>query len=569
MVYPVVLSLGIGALAARSSPLAPRADQDHTLDSISPTANLTWLPCYEQFQCARLLAPLDPDDSSISDTVSIPLVKLPAPLNGTNDTYQGMVLINPGGPGQSGTGFLLESWPLLLEGVGPQWDIVGFDPRGVAYSSPSANCSGPKFTEEARMKKRADGIWSPQEPLGYLTDSLHVDQQIGQTCQQRIGNETGIGRYMSTYYVVRDMLAIVDAFNRSTDGARAVEPDLVHYWGFSYGTYIGMELATEFPDRVGHLVLDGTVDPYDYRTAKWLKVGTLADEVIQQFLYFCRLAGPTSCAFAIDSTTLLGPRLERILNALDPGMAASHGWANVSQIESSLYFLTNFMVGWALEPLTGFPTMGTVLAAIEPVVLNPQNFSVNTLLAVIQENTPSNPTYPGQMAQRSEWTPAVLCTDAESIPTPSNETITSLLDIKSNQSSITANLVVMDSFLGCAGWTIRPKHRFTGKFGGQSNRPIQWVANTFDPTCPSPNAYENQKRFNGSEIILIDGLGHTSLSTRNQCGNAAIRDYLASGSPVAKFCPLEAVPFNVTGVTELKWVGKGEQPDFITCPKCK
>ena len=237
-------------------------------------------------------------------------------------------------------------------------------------------------------------------------------------------------------------------------------------------------------------------------------------------------------------------------------VAASNGWKNASEIESSLLYLTNFMVGWALEPLSGFPTMGTVLAAIEPTVLNPQNFSAHALLEIIQDNIPANPTYPGEMAQRSEWSHAVLCTDAGSISPPSNETITELLDIKSNQSSLTANLVVLQSYLACAGWTIRPKRRFTGKFGGQSNRPIQWVANTFDPTCPSPNAYENQKRFNESEVILIDGLGHTSIPTRNQCGNAAIRSYLSSGRPLKTFCPLETVPFNLTGVTELEWVGK-------------
>ena len=252
-----ILSLALGALSGGATPLATRGSQNYTLDTITTTANLTWLPCYERFQCARLLAPLDPDNASLPDTVSIPLVKLPARPNGANGAYQGMLLTNPGGPGMSGTGFVLGSWQVLLEAVGPQWDIIGFDPRGVGYFSPSANCSGPDDSQQARTKKRAEGISSPQEPLGYFTDNLHVSQQIGQTCEQRIGNETGIGRYMSTYYVVRDMVAIVDAFNRTTDGAKAVEPDLVHFWGFSYGTYVGMELAMEFPDRVGHLVLDG------------------------------------------------------------------------------------------------------------------------------------------------------------------------------------------------------------------------------------------------------------------------------------------------------------------------
>ncbi|MCT6593148.1 alpha/beta hydrolase, partial [Pantoea dispersa] len=46
------------------------------------------------------------------------------------------------------------------------------------------------------------------------------------------------------------------------DVLRAVVNDAkLNYLGFSYGTFLGSTYAALFPDNVGHLVLDGAVDP--------------------------------------------------------------------------------------------------------------------------------------------------------------------------------------------------------------------------------------------------------------------------------------------------------------------
>ena len=46
------------------------------------------------------------------------------------------------------------------------------------------------------------------------------------------------------------------------DVIRAVVGDAkLHYFGASYGTFLGATYAEEFPTKVGRLVLDGAVDP--------------------------------------------------------------------------------------------------------------------------------------------------------------------------------------------------------------------------------------------------------------------------------------------------------------------
>jgi len=61
---------------------------------------------------------------------TIALMRLPAAVPSTSDAYRGPILFNPGGPGGSGVGTVLRAGELLQKIVGPEFDIVGFDPRG-------------------------------------------------------------------------------------------------------------------------------------------------------------------------------------------------------------------------------------------------------------------------------------------------------------------------------------------------------------------------------------------------------------------------------------------------------
>ena len=65
-----------------------------------------------------------------ADSAAIALVRLAANVSPDSSDYRGPVLFNPGGPGHSGIDFILNSGKLLRETLGPQYDLVGFDPRG-------------------------------------------------------------------------------------------------------------------------------------------------------------------------------------------------------------------------------------------------------------------------------------------------------------------------------------------------------------------------------------------------------------------------------------------------------
>ena len=144
---------------------------------------------------------------------------VPSPLRGTPE-YRGTVLVNPGGPGGSGTYLVKLGGQALQVLVGDSYDVLGFDPRGVGKSTPGADC----FTSSSER-----AIWETQlghRILNASDDTLGVyrarEQVVGARCKAYIGGEGGIARFMSSASVARDMLEI----------SQKLGQDKVNYMGF-------------------------------------------------------------------------------------------------------------------------------------------------------------------------------------------------------------------------------------------------------------------------------------------------------------------------------------------------
>lgn len=66
-------------------------------------------------------------------------------------------------------------------------------------------------------------------------------------------------RFVSTPSTARDMRLLY----------QAAGDKVLHYWGFSYGTALGSTFADMFPNEVGRVALDGTVDVPNYAAGYW------------------------------------------------------------------------------------------------------------------------------------------------------------------------------------------------------------------------------------------------------------------------------------------------------------
>jgi len=120
----VVGLLGLGACSSEEAILT-----DIKVDSIE-WATCDEYPEEENLECGVLEVPLDYSDPE-GETLEIALLRIPASSN----KPKGVVLSNPGGPGEPGVDFV-DSWSVeFVENLGLEdFDIVGFDPRGVGRS---------------------------------------------------------------------------------------------------------------------------------------------------------------------------------------------------------------------------------------------------------------------------------------------------------------------------------------------------------------------------------------------------------------------------------------------------
>jgi pimeloyl-ACP methyl ester carboxylesterase len=192
-------------------------------------------------QCGFVSVPLDwskPSGKKIQVAVSRVRATVPAAQR------QGVILINPGGPGGSGLPFPAYLQSSVPKKVGLKYDWVGFDPRGVGSSKPALSCD-PNYMDAPRP------AYTPSNPtriVGNEAAWLARSKGYAAACEQKNG---ALLSHVKTVDTVRDMDAIRAALGEKQ----------LNYYGFSYGTFLGQVYSTMFPDRIRRMVLDGNVPP--------------------------------------------------------------------------------------------------------------------------------------------------------------------------------------------------------------------------------------------------------------------------------------------------------------------
>jgi pimeloyl-ACP methyl ester carboxylesterase len=231
-------------VAATSAALLPDGSTlSETEFTAAPTIN--WGACADHAlrtahaQCGLLSVPMDyahPGGRHIQIAVS--RMRATGPVA----KRQGPLLINPGGPGDSGL-----AQPAYLAGTLPKditaaYDLVGFDPRGVGRSRPTLVCTR-NYQAGVRPHYRPTSANDPA-----VRTWLKRSAAFSRACQKA---QPTLLAHLTTADAARDL----DQLRRAL-GARQI-----NYYGFSYGTYLGQVYATLFPTHTRRLVFDGVVDP--------------------------------------------------------------------------------------------------------------------------------------------------------------------------------------------------------------------------------------------------------------------------------------------------------------------
>ncbi|KAF5026424.1 hypothetical protein F66182_1489 [Fusarium sp. NRRL 66182] len=453
------------------------------------------------YDCARLEVPLDYTNKTDGETIKLDLIKAKA----TKKPVKGSVLYNPGGPGGSGVEAIIRRGERLLHVLGGQYDVIGFDPRGIGRTLPFT-CNETHDTATNSLHRREfDTLPKTNNWATLKTVSLKAAGQLADACS-KIHPRTG--RLIGTAFTARDMASIVDALGQG--------PKL-NYWGTSYGTVLGQVFAAMFPNRIGRMLLDGNLLADDYLINTWISSTRDTERSLAHLFDNCVEAGPELCSladYAGKNTTgkvllqAFDALLEELLAIPPPKNGSSEGHAIAAGLKAVI-------LSEIYNP-AGYPrTIARVEAALKG----------NLTAALI----------PPEPKIDSPWNPAgdnrtmgVACSDS-SFRVEDPDDLFSIYQAHLAQSSFADS--ILTGRLICSQWKLSAVEQVdTNKLRNiKTSFPVLVVNGVYDPVTPLSNAWEVSARLRGSRVLIHEGIGHGINSHPSNCTDQAVAKYFVDG----------------------------------------
>ncbi|KAH8809618.1 TAP-like protein-domain-containing protein [Flagelloscypha sp. PMI_526] len=481
--------------------------RDFKWEEIEPKSELAWVDCFELFTCARLEVPLNYSDPEGAKAI-IALIRLASPLEPSSPDYAGPILYNPGGPGGSGVDFLRGFGPQMRVIVGPTFDLVSFDPRGVAATQPRANFFTTEVerqlwmtgTKNAIPESQIPGSWAHYQLLSPLIEE-----------QNRAGND--YLKHINTENTARDMLYITEKYGY----------EKLKYMGYSYGTILGSTFASLFPDKIERMIIDGVMDADTYYDATWNKNLLDIEATMQSFFDGCYAAEPTGCPFWMPSPTLIKEELDRLYSSVReapiPVRLSSGSYGVVD------YELLRVVVFRALyKPWGTFPKLAQALQDLK-------NGDGTTIFAMSDyaqtQVTCSCDANQYTFTSVLDASNAIACNDAFNVA----PNLDAFLTFSKKFRELYPWADTWDRhFMQCAAYPGYEKTHFQRPVGATNTSfPILFISNTADPVTPLLSAKKIQKRFGSSALLTQNSPGHCSLSAPSICTAKIVREYMTEG----------------------------------------
>ncbi|CAE6374803.1 unnamed protein product [Rhizoctonia solani] len=483
-------------------------------------------------ECSRFEVPLDWANHA-AGKASLYVAR----YNATKEPKLGTIFVNPGGPGSSGVKAILGNLVLnISEASGGEYDIVGWDPRGIGKSVPRAECFKNGAEENAfwegtvpRAGLEARGNFTDQADIDAFKKQVdQVDRLLKELGERCVAYSPDTFQYIGSAAAVRDMIAMHDVLEKRK------KP--VNFWGLSYGTIIGIYFVNMFPDRVGHVVLDGVVDPELWANKpsyqKWAIKPKSTEQTFAGFLKECTSAGPSRCSIASKGSTPEALR-QYISDLIDRAYdykhkyrerakfgsfgvrsAISHGMYKPSSWPGFVDRLERFG-----EDIDANATLGPQAEQLLPAPLIDMPIIQSTTENSMTDDDPA-PDYSFQ---------GVTCADGiDSGNTTTKDVFDFLVNVTRTVSSMFGPQWG-DGGLYCHRWPVRAVERYTGPWNKKLANTILVIGNTGDPVTP----YESAKKVadalgDSAALIKQEEYGHTSLAMHSNCTIASVQNYFVN-----------------------------------------
>lgn len=436
-------------------------------------------------ECATITAPLDWHDPSAGEID----LRLSRPAELPRDP-QGALLINPGGPGGSGIGYLhsVLEYGGIGESLLESYVAVGFDPRGVGQSTP-VEC-----LDTAGMDDFLYGV--PEAERGSDEWEAALEESAETFADACAENSGDLLEFITTEQAARDM-----------DLMRAVLGDeKLTYLGYSYGTFLGATYAEIFPENVGRFVLDGALDP----SVPGNEVGRTQVIAFEQSLhtYLEACLDGSSCPFrgsvdqALDDVSALLASLDaRPLETADGRMLG--GDAMMTAVVAAMYNEANW-------PYLSEAFAGAMQGDPAPAIF---------LADTYNEREPG-----GYASNSTEAFNAYNCMD---YPTESEELSEEEERILEREAPVTWQYMLGADV--CEFWPYPPSGE-REPIAAEGAAPVVVIGTTGDPATPFAWAEALADQLSSATLITYESEGHTAYMAGSTCVDEAVEEYLIEGT---------------------------------------
>jgi pimeloyl-ACP methyl ester carboxylesterase len=465
---------------------------------------LDWSECYDYFECAELRVPIDYADLSVG-TFRLSVLRA---LALDQERRRGSIVVNPGGPGGSGVDYAYSAEYIFSPDITARFDIVGFDPRGVAESEPIYCFSDDELDKNLSADPKPDNATE-------LAETLEEAQRYAEKCLEN----TDYLEHFTTIATARDMDILRAALGEKK----------LNYVGKSYGTYLGTLYAELFPKNVGRFVLDGAVDPNIPMKEQTLSQAIGFEGATDAFIKDC--LSRNDCPFTgtlTEARTAITATLQKA--ATTPLPQKDPRKNDDRMITESL-----ILVGIAsslYDDVDGWPKLRQAFTE------SAAGFG-DTFLQLADEYSGRNPD--GTFRSNDFDSGAVIdCLDWLDPRTTEQFT----LDAKEFAAKAPIfGPYIAYSGLHCQFFPQPTTQRVANTTTTITTAPIIVIGTLRDPATPYAWSVSLSKIFKGSSLISLDGDGHTGHGRGSACVDNAVDAYLLSGTlpPADLICDLTSI----------------------------
>jgi pimeloyl-ACP methyl ester carboxylesterase len=468
---------------------------------------LRWRACHHGFECATARVPLDYRHPR-GKLIDIAVIMHRAPKTTRRPPT---LFVNGGGPAQQILPFVTD-FPGLPAVLRQRFDIITFDPRGFGFSTP-LRCF-PSAAAESRLLGPV--LPFPLFPVGARQTGTfeRTYARFGKLCARAAGP---LLDHAATADVARDM----DLLRRAVGAPR------FNFIGLSYGTGLGAIYANLFPSKVGHMVLDGNLNP-----VAWTSGGKLpaflrepddlaAAAEMRSFLTLCGQQPTSACAFSAG-----GPAVTR---------------AKFAALERRLMHHAVSVAGHRV-------TYAGLFQVVPPENVVQWQPAAGELQKIWVASEHGGPARPAPAAGATPYTGleqgvGVLCADTDDPHGFADYEAAARL--ARARSGPFGRLDVWTEAI-CAAWPrAAGQDRYAGPWNRRTASPILVIGNTGDPVTAYQNSVAMARDLDRGRLLTVNGFGHTEFFNPSTCASSYELRYLITGQlPAAgTVCPQTVMPF--------------------------